>query len=112
MYQKNILEYFEKTVVEKSDKIAVIDNGRTITFSALSQRSKALAVQLRRGTFENIRRPIGVFLPKSIESVIADLGVIYTGNAYMNLDIKTPTQRIGNTQKLCAPYGRTIRLYA
>jgi len=117
LYQKNILEYFEKTVVEKSDKIAVIDNGRTITFSALSQRSKALAVQLRRGTFENIRRPIGVFLPKSIESVIADLGVIYTGNAYMNLDIKTPTQRIGNILNLVEPlcvitneqYAKTLR---
>lgn len=44
-----------------------------------------------------------MFLPKSIESIIADIGIVYSGNAYMNLDIKTPLERISNILKLVEP---------
>jgi amino acid adenylation domain-containing protein len=48
-------------------------------------------------------RPIGVFLDKSIESVYADLGILYAGDFYMNLDIKTPAERIKNILQLVEP---------
>ena len=39
-------------------------------------------------------KPIAVFLPKSIESVVAlDIATTFSGNAYMNLDIKSPSLR-------------------
>lgn len=101
--KKNILEYFEETVAEKEEKTAVIDDERTITFHELSRGAKSLAVQLRQLCIGEIRRPVGVFLPKSIESVVSDLGIIYSGNAYMNLDVKTPMQRIGNILALVEP---------
>ena len=94
--KKNLLEYFEETVARKPEKTAVIDGKRAFTFFELSQYAKCVAIQIRKCLGSEICRPIGVFLPKSIESVIADLGIIYTGNAYMNLDVKTPMQRIGN----------------
>lgn len=100
---KNLLEYFDKTVEKVPKKTAVVDGERTISFSELSRCAKALAVQLREGCRGEIRRPIAVFLPKSIESVVSDLGIIYSGNAYMNLDIKTPEQRIGNILELVKP---------
>jgi pyruvate kinase len=48
-------------------------------------------------------RPVGVFLDKSIESVHADLGILYAGDFYMNLDIKTPAERIRNILQLVEP---------
>lgn len=101
--KKNILEYFEETVAGRPNKTAIIDGERTITFASLAQRSKSLAVLLHNSFDGAIRRPIGVFLPKCIESVVADLGIVYSGNAYMNLDIKTPMQRIENVLKLVDP---------
>lgn len=101
--KKNLLEYFEETLAKKPEKTAVIDGERTITFLELSQQSKSIAVRLRRLCSGEVRRPIGVFLPKSIESVVSDLGIVYSGNAYMNLDVKTPMQRIGNILALVEP---------
>ena len=48
-------------------------------------------------------KPVAVFLPKSIELVYTDLGIAYSGNPFMNLDIKTPMERIRNILELIKP---------
>lgn len=103
MMIKNILEYFDETVKNKPEKVAVIDGNHEITFFDLWQNARALSIQLQQICTEQIRRPIAVFMPKSIESVVSDLGIIYSGNAYMNLDVKTPLQRIKNILDLVKP---------
>lgn len=100
---KNILEYFEKTIIEKKDKIAVIDGERKINFAELSQASFSVATAIKVNSNSSIKNPVAVFLPKSIESIIADIGIVYSGNAYMNLDVKTPLERISNILKLVQP---------
>jgi amino acid adenylation domain-containing protein len=42
------------------------------------------------------RKVVAVFLEKGIHSVVADLAALYIGNAYMNLDVKSPPQRLRN----------------
>lgn len=102
---KNILEYFETTLAEVPNKPAVIEEEAEITFSALAQKALSVAAILRRNFVGEICRPVAVFLPKSINCVAGDLGIVYSGNAYMNLDVKTPAQRISNileqVQPLC-----------
>ena len=103
MYIKNVLEYFERTAAENPGKTAVIDGERSIAFGELSDRAKGLALALRDACQGRTGSPVGVFLPKSIESVASDLGIVYAGNAYMNLDLKTPPQRIQNILDLVQP---------
>ena len=91
----NILEYLEETLKEFPDKTAVIDGERTIDFSRLCSQSKALAIEIINGR-NCVNRPIAIFLPKSIESVIADLATTYSGNIYMNVDVKYPEERLKN----------------
>ncbi|MCI9578173.1 MAG: amino acid adenylation domain-containing protein [Oscillibacter sp.] len=100
---KNILEYFEETLAEVPDKTAIVDGGREITFSALAREALAVAALLRRTFGGEIRRPVAVYLPKSIECAVGGLGILYSGNAYMNLDVKTPAQRIANILELVRP---------
>ena len=98
----NLIELFEETVKCYSQKVAVIDKDREITFSALHQQSLRLASRLiSMGIAQN--KPVGVFLDKSIESVYANLGILYAGDFYMNLDIKTPAERIRNIIQLVEP---------
>lgn len=98
----NLIELFEETVKRYPQKIAVIDKDREITFSALHQQSLRLASRLiSMGIAQN--KPVGVFLDKSIESVYANLGILYAGDFYMNLDIKTPAERIRNIIQLVEP---------
>ena len=98
----SLIELFEETVKKCPQKVAVIDKDREIVFSDLHMKSLQLASALMAlGIGQN--KPVGVFLDKSIESVYADLGILYAGDFYMNLDIKTPAERIRNILQLVEP---------
>ncbi len=98
----NLVEYFDDTVRRNGQKTAVIDGDQSISFSELADRSKTLAskIILEKGI---TNKPVAVYLPKCIASVYADLAIIYSGNIYMNLDIKTPNERIKNIIELIQP---------
>jgi amino acid adenylation domain-containing protein len=94
--QINIIEYLEKnTLFQCPDRTAVIDGERSLTFLELNRFSKVLANRIIK-TDDSINKPIAVYLPKSAETVISDLAIIYSGNIYTNLDVKSPPQRILN----------------
>lgn len=98
----NLIELFEDSVKKYPQKVAVIDKDREISFSDLRKQAIMLAQKINDdGVCQN--KPVAVFLDKSIESVYSDLGIIYSGNFYMNLDIKTPAERISNILKLVEP---------
>ena len=100
--KKNILEYFFKTVEINQFKIAVIEGDKTISFRDLDQRSQILAnVILAKKIVFNM--PIAVFLPKSIESVVSNIAITYSCNIYMNIDVKSPQERIKNIFDLIKP---------
>lgn len=101
----NLIDYFEETVRQHPQKVAVIDKERQITFFELRTKSMSLAQKLIDSNNKQ-NHSVAVFLDKSIESVYSDLGIIYSGNFYMNLDVKTPAERISNILKLVKP--RTI----
>ena len=98
----SLIELFEETVRNYPQKVAVIDKDREISFSDLQKKSLGLASRLMALDIEQ-NRPVGVFLDKSIESVFTDLGILYAGDFYMNLDIKTPAERIRNILQLVEP---------
>src|SRR5437588_2947378 len=92
--QINVIDYFERGALSKCpEKTAVRDTAGEFNFRRIAHYSKNLAALVLRRQ-EMLRRPVPVFLPKSAQSVIANLGVLYSGNAYANLDIKSPAQRL------------------
>jgi amino acid adenylation domain-containing protein len=42
-------------------------------------------------------------MDKSIEAILSNIGIVFSGNAYMNLDTKTPIQRTNNILDLIDP---------
>ena len=101
--QINVIEYFERgALVACRDKTAVIDQERRFTFGEIGHFAKnCAALILRRNS--RTSRPVPIFLPKSAQNVIADLAALYSGNAYANLDVKSPPQRLqGMLQNLNA----------
>lgn len=100
--KKNIIEYLLNTTSKSPNKIAVIDGENKITFEELNRKSKIVA-QTVIAKNDIINKPIAVFLPKSIDSVIADIAITYSANMYMNLDIKSPNTRISNILALIQP---------
>lgn len=98
----NLIEFFVETASRFPDKIAVVDGGRKATFSELDEKSRQLS-KVIIDTCGCKNRPVAMFLPKCIEAVVTDLAITYSGNAYMNLDVKNPTERLGNILSLVQP---------
>lgn len=92
----NLLDVFEKTVDLNRDNIAIIHRDKSVSFSELRKKAKQLAMKIISNTDGIINIPIAVFLPKEINTVIADIGIMYSNNPFMNLDVKTPVERIQN----------------
>lgn len=98
----NLIEYFLETVKKYPERTAVIEGEKKITFSDLRQQALALSNIMVKGN-DTINQPIAVFLPKSIDTVIANTAITYSGNIYMNLDVKAPLERINNILALIQP---------
>jgi amino acid adenylation domain-containing protein len=100
--KKNVLEYFRESVLKYPNKIAVIDGADAICFSDLDKKAKCLASFISSKSCLK-HKPIAVYLPKQINSIIADIAITYSSNIYMNLDVKTPNTRINNILDLIEP---------
>lgn len=103
MLRTSLLDYFSKTISTKVKEIAVEHNGESISFEELNKKAICVCNYLIKEIKVNTNEPIAVFLPKEINTVISDIGIMYTHNAFMNLDIKMPLDRIGNIIKLVRP---------
>ncbi len=92
--QINILEYLEHGAASQHPgKIAIVDAARSYTFAELERYAKRCATLVIRRA-DVTCRPVAVFLPKSANVIFADLGIVYSGNIYANLDVKSPAQRV------------------
>ena len=99
----HLLDYFEETAARKAEAVAVRHNDQEISFGELMSRARKTGTFLLGRTGGVTNTPIAVFLPKEINTVIADLGIMYSSNPFMNLDVKTPRERIMNIFALVKP---------
>ena len=90
----SIIDYFERTTQKYPDKTAVIDGDHFISFVELSAQAKRIANEIIANVGLQRNVPIAVYLEKSKNTVAADLGISYSSNFFMNLDTKTPNDRI------------------
>jgi amino acid adenylation domain-containing protein len=88
-----IHELFEGQCVAAPDRIAVICGDQEITYAELSRRSNRLANALRRlGVGPD--RLVGICLERSANMVVAMLGVLKAGSAYVPMDPHFPRERL------------------
>src|SRR6476646_7079569 len=111
--QINVLEYLEKGALQSCrEKVAVRESGKDYTFAQIERHAKNCAALILKRT-QGRGQPIPVFLPKGAQNIVADLGVLYSANAYANLDIKSPAQRLkGMLQNLDAAVIITSAVHA
>lgn len=87
---------FEKTCFNCKNDIAIEEKDKQYTFGML--RESAIIVSKKIEAIIGIvhNDVIAVYMNKSFSVVAANLGVLYSGNAFMNLDVKNPSERINN----------------
>ncbi len=96
----NLIDCFEQTVKNNPNKTAVIHNDECISFKDLRHKAKGI---LQAIPGEVRCKPIAVYLPKTIALIYTNLGITYSGNVFMNLDVKTPLERIKNILERVRP---------
>ena len=90
----NILAYLEQSAARNPDKIAVADPEKALTYRELLSFARKTGSAIARITPP--RTPAAVYLPKSVESVVAFLGAVYAGCFYCQIDTKQPASRVNS----------------
>ena len=91
---KCIHELFEEQAARRPEAIAVVCDGRELTYEELNRQANRLARHLR-GLGVGPETMVGVLMERSSEMVIGLLGVLKAGGAYVPLDLNYPKQRLG-----------------
>lgn len=89
---KNILEFLENDVKRFKNKTAFIDENKSLTYGELYALSKKIGTSVAKRNIKNM--PIAVYLDKSVNTVAAMLGVVYSGNFYTVVDTEMPKERV------------------
>ena len=90
--QKSVIEYLENTVRKMPNKVAIRDVNDHITFGELWNYAQIVATSITKRGLQN--QPIGVYLPKSCNMIVAFAGINMCGNFYVPLDTKSPFSRV------------------
>ncbi|WP_045770813.1 AMP-binding protein, partial [Xanthomonas albilineans] len=84
---------FEAQVQRTPDAIAVREGTHTLRYAELDARANRLAQRLRRSGV-GLESRVALYLPRSIEQVVAVLATLKAGAAYVPLDPELPSERL------------------
>src|SRR5204862_613382 len=85
---------FEAQVERTPDAVALVFGDQELTYRELNQRANKVAHYLQ-GLGIGPEELVGIFMQRSIEMVVALLGVLKAGGAYVPLDPAYPPERLG-----------------
>jgi amino acid adenylation domain-containing protein len=89
----SVVDVFAGVVERSRDDVAVVCGGASVTFGELGGRVERLAHRLA-GMGVGREVPVAVLLSRSVESVVAMLGVLVAGGVYVPVDPSYPVERV------------------
>jgi|GEM_PF-699708 amino acid adenylation domain-containing protein len=92
--EKTIIELFEEIAEKYPDKPAIVYQGAPLTYRQLNEKANCLAHNLISQYDLKLEEPVAILMERSHELIIAILGVLKAGGAYLPIDAKMPTERI------------------
>jgi amino acid adenylation domain-containing protein len=99
---KCVHELFEEQAARTPDAVAVVHDGRTLTYSQLNARANRLAHHLRALGVRPDER-VAICVERSLEMLIGLLAILKAGGAYVPLDPVYPVDRMAHMLEDSAP---------
>ncbi len=90
---RSIHGLFEEQAAATPDAVAVAFEGETLTYRELDRRANRLAHYLR-SLGVRAERPVGMWMERSPEVIVALLGILKAGGAYAPFDLMAPPDRV------------------
>ncbi|HYM00576.1 MAG TPA: amino acid adenylation domain-containing protein, partial [Blastocatellia bacterium] len=91
---KSINQLFEAVALRLPDSVAIACEEKSLTFGDLNRCADQLSAYLRKLCPTPSNRFVGICLDRSIELIVAILGVWKSGAAYVPLDPTYPSERL------------------
>jgi amino acid adenylation domain-containing protein len=91
--QKSLITLFEEQVKAHPKRPALQFNSETLTYQELNERANALAYYLTTEAQTKAKEPVAVMLRRSSATVIALLGILKAGRAFLPVDPDFPAKR-------------------
>ena len=90
---KTIHELFEEQAERTPENIALVFEGKTMTYRQLNAKANQLARKLR---YKGVRKGsiVGIMVERSFEMIIGIMGIMKAGGVYLPLDPTYPKERI------------------
>jgi len=92
--QYNILDYLENAAQRVPNKLAFANDTQGISYANLLSEARSIGFTLSNKLNGIIRKPIVVYVDRNIESLVLFMGVAFSGNFYVPIDIQMPKKRI------------------
>jgi len=91
--EASVPELFEAEAGRRPEAVAVVFEGRSLTYRELDARANRLADRLR-ALGVGLETVVGIALERSLEMVVGLLGILKAGGAYLPLDPVLPRTRL------------------
>ena len=92
---RNVLEYLEASAARVPDKVALKDEHESLTYKEYLQEARKVGTYLIENVVkENRNKPVAVLIDRNVWSVIAFMGIVYSGNFYVPIDNTMPSERV------------------
>jgi amino acid adenylation domain-containing protein len=88
-----VVDLFARQVQRSPHAIAVIFDGRELSYRELNSRANNLALRLRDHGVQP-GQVVAIAMPRSVELVVALLGILKAGAAYLPIDPDYPVERV------------------
>lgn len=88
----NVIDYLSLSATRFTNKIAVIEEEKNITYKDLYESSKKVGSYFSKK--EVFNEPILIFMDKGIDTLISFFGVVHSGNFYSLINPELPEARI------------------
>jgi amino acid adenylation domain-containing protein len=93
--RKLIHQLFEEQAQKSADRVALLFEGREVSYGDLNARANRLARLLNANGVKR-GEPVGILMDRSIEMIVGVLSVLKAGALYAPLDPSHPAPRIAN----------------
>ncbi len=99
-------QLFEQAAARAPESVAIVWEGQQWTYAELNERANQLAHYLRR-LGVGPEAPVGIYVERSLEMILAVLAVLKAGGAYVPLDPIHPPERLAT---ICQDAGIAVLL--
>jgi len=91
---RTLHQLFEEQVVRTPGAIAVVHEGRSLTYADLNRRANQLARHLLDTGAVGPERIVAICMPRTLELLVGVMAILKAGGAYLPLDPSYPTERL------------------